>query len=164
VQISNTSQQPCGTSICKKQDNVNNRRDNPKAAQQAAQVGITRETIEVRAGHDLTQMTSGDMLALASSFHREGNIQDFLTLAVFSAQAALEDHPDELVQHTWQTSRNENGTFNLLAEIQARASNSTGIPEYEDQRQTDRKHLLETLLSIPTSVTKIERTTIDIMQ
>ncbi len=165
MQVSGSTQQYLGMSAYRRQDNISNNRGTAAAAeQQTAAVSISSEAAEVCMGHDFTHMSSSDMLAMANSLHREGNIQDFLTMAVFSAQAALEDHPDGAVGRSWNTPRNADGTFDLLAEIQSRTPKSLGVPEYEKERQDDQQHLLATLLAMPKSVIKIETSLIDIVQ
>jgi len=135
--------------------------DNTESVQQIA---VTAETtsVKITSGHDLTRMSSADMLALASSFHEQGNIQDFLSLTVFSARAALEDSPDQYVHQTWTTPRNEDGTFNLLAELQAEPKNKTGSLKLDAQNKADREHLLNTLLSLSAKAITMEHTTINI--
>lgn len=162
MQVSNVSQQMYSASAYKKQDHAKIQQDKTGTGPQTAEVISSTVSAEIRSGYDLTRMTSQDMLALANSFHKEGNIRDFLTLAVFSARAALEDHPDPAVRHTWVTPRNKDGTFNLLAEIQAPKPYSTGSPEFDKKQQENHQHLLDTLLALPAGITKIERSTIGI--
>ena len=129
---------------------------------QQTEVVVKTGSVKISSGYDLTNMTSEGMLSLAKSFYEKGNIQDFLSLAVYSARAALEDHPDPYVTRTWTTPRNENGTFNLLAEIQATPKYSTGSSVSDAQNKDDRKHLLNTLLSLPVQTTTIEWSSINI--
>ena len=139
-------------------------KDQESDAGKAQQIEVTAETtsVKITSGHDLTRMSSADMLGLASSFHEQGNIQDFLTLAVLSANAALEDHPDPYVRQTWTTPRNEDGTFNLLAELQAEPKNSTGSLELDAENKAAREHLLNTILSLSAKTVTVEQTNINI--
>ena len=160
--ISNISQQPYDASINKKRNEEGTKQDAGAKAAQTARVEAATESVDIRSGYDLTKMTSDDMLALANSLHNEGNNQAFLTLAVLSARAALEDHPDPLVSHTWVTPRNEDGTFNLLAEIMSPIHVSTGSSEHDKEQLGDLQNLLDSLLSLPDNVIKMESTSIDI--
>lgn len=148
MQIPSHFRQPHSASYFKK--NAREPMDQENNTGRAQQIEVTAETTsaKITSGHDLTRMSSADMLGLASSFHEQGNIQDFLSLAVFSARAALEDHPDPYVRQTWTTPRNEDGTFNLLAELQAEPKNRTGSFELDAQNKAEREHLLNTLLSL----------------
>jgi hypothetical protein len=162
MQISAISQQTYRASFLKTQEQISTERDSNIAKTQQTEVVVKTGSVKISSGYDLTNMTSEDMLGLAKSFHEEGNIQDFLSLAVYSARAALEDHPDKYVARTWTTPRNENGTFNLLAEIQATPKYSTGSPVLDAENEDDRKHLLNTLLSLPVQKTSIEWSSINI--
>lgn len=162
MQISSHFGQPYSASYFEKNARaLMDQEDNTDSVQQ---IEVTAETtsVKITSGHDLTRMSSADMLTLASSFHEQGNIQDFLSLAVFSARAALEDHPDPYVHQTWTTPRNEDGTFNLLAEIQAEPKNRTGSLELDAQNKAEREHLLNTLLSLSAKTITMEHTTINI--
>lgn len=138
------------------------RQANHMADMKKTDVTVEKESVKISTGYDFTQMTSGEMLDLAKSFYEDGNTQDFLSMAVFSARAALEDHPDPYVAKTWTSPRNENGTFNLLAELQATPESSTGSPDLDAENKADREHLLNTLLSLPAQTTTMEHTSIHI--
>ena len=145
-------------------ENARARMDQEDNTGSVRQIEVTAETtsVKITSGHNLTRMSSADMLALASPFHEQGNIQDFLSLAVFSARAALEDHPDPYVRHTWTTPRNEDGSFNLLAELQAEPEIRTGSFELDAQNKAEREHLLNTLLSLSAKTITMEHTVISI--
>ncbi|WP_022667222.1 hypothetical protein [Desulfospira joergensenii] len=162
MQTSIFSGQTYRNSIFTLQDQVSTQRANSIGDAQQTEVIVETKSVKITSGYDLTNMTSGDMLGLAKSFYEEGNTQDFLSLTVFSARAALEDHPDAYVTKTWTTPRNKNGTFNLLAEIQATPKYATGSPELDAENKVDREHLLNTLLSLPVQTTIIEQSSINI--
>ncbi|WP_320043855.1 hypothetical protein [uncultured Desulfobacter sp.] len=90
MQIPSHFRQPHSASYFKK--NAREPMDQENNTGRAQQIEVTAETtsVKITSGHDLTRMSSADMLGLANSFHEQGNIQDFLSLAVFSARAALD--------------------------------------------------------------------------
>jgi hypothetical protein len=162
MQVSNISQQAYGSSVYEKQVLGKVKQDKNTIEPQKTQITARTKSLEISSEYDLTNMTSDEMLGLAASFFDEGNIRDFMTLAAFSARAAFEDHPDPSVKHTWQTPRNNNGTFDLLAEVQAPNTYSTGSSMLDEERQTNYQRLLDTLLSLPVRSAKIEKSSIDI--
>lgn len=160
MQLSVISQQTQSDPFFKTQNRVSAKQESNAAESQQGTFVAKTKSVNDSSGYDLTNMTSGDMLDLAKSFYREGNSQDFLSLAVYSARAALEDHPDSNVAKTWTTPRNKNGTFDLLAEIQATPKYSTGSSDLDSENEADRKHLLNTLLSLPSQTATIKQSSI----
>ena len=162
MQVSATSQRTFSASFFTTQAQIPFKHDGVAAETQQTEVVAKTESAKIVLGYDLADMTSDDMLGLAKSFYNEGNMRDFLSLAVYSARAALEDHPDPYVTRTWTTPRNKNGTFNLLSEIQATPKYSTGSSVLDAENEDDREHLLKTLLSLPEIIATIEQTSIKI--
>lgn len=162
MQISDISRQIHSASFFKAQDHILTKQGSNVVGGQRTEVAEKTESLKTSSAYDLADMTSEDMLGLAKSFYEEGNSQDFLCLAVYSARAALEEHPDLNVSRTWTTPRNENGSFDLLAEIQATPKYSSGSPYLDAENEADREHLLNTLLSLPIQTITIGQSSINI--
>lgn len=163
MQTSTISQHTYSAPYGNAQGRIQTKQEGTRAETQHIKVTSRTQSVIITSEYDLTNMTSEDMLSLARSFYEEGNKQDFLSMAVYSARAALEDHPDPFVAHTWTTPRNENGTFNVLAEIQATPKYATGSSHFDAENKADREHLLHTLLTLPSRSTTIAQSSMHII-